>query len=40
MRATYIRAAVAATGAVMALAIPRLRKREEAVESAPQLAAA
>ena len=38
--ATYIGAAIVATGAVMALAIPKLRKAEPAAESAPQLAAA
>ena len=38
--ATWIGAGVVAAGALTSLAIPRLRRRDEAVESAPELAAA
>jgi EmrB/QacA subfamily drug resistance transporter len=38
--ATWIGAGVVAAGALASLAIPRLRRRDEAVESAPELAAA
>jgi hypothetical protein len=38
--ATWIGAGVVGAGAVTSLAIPRLRRRGEEVESAPELAAA